>query len=259
MAAEPAVEVHRLTAVIDLRLRAAVGVVTEHDAAAAGHLEPAVEPFWLGREDVLAAEQFPKVRLTAVRKQLVHSTVDGGDRVGVVLLNEGRIGIAAAVLDQGAIREPEQGRPLAHPLLEWDVFGQLVQVVALSSDSHPETDSGRISQCPKHRDLVVAEEHDRVGPVARVAQGADAKRPVVDQVAEEDRPPLGARVRLERLEEPLEIAVDVPDDQDGQVVYAHSRHRTMLILSLIHISEPTRLGMISYAVFCLKKKKKKET
>src|SRR5665648_937266 len=30
-----------------------------------------------------------------------------------------------------------------------------------------------------------------------------------------------------------------------------------LCLSLIHISEPTRLGMISYAVFCLKKKKKK--
>src|SRR5665648_1227932 len=29
-------------------------------------------------------------------------------------------------------------------------------------------------------------------------------------------------------------------------------------LSLIHISEPTRLGMISYAVFCLKKKKEQE-
>src|SRR5450756_2700246 len=29
----------------------------------------------------------------------------------------------------------------------------------------------------------------------------------------------------------------------------------LLVLSLIHISEPTRLGMISYAVFCLKKKK----
>ena len=28
----------------------------------------------------------------------------------------------------------------------------------------------------------------------------------------------------------------------------------VLYLSLIHISEPTRLGMISYAVFCLKKK-----
>src|SRR5450756_645676 len=30
---------------------------------------------------------------------------------------------------------------------------------------------------------------------------------------------------------------------------------TLQELSLIHISEPTRLGMISYAVFCLKKKK----
>src|SRR5450756_2854999 len=28
---------------------------------------------------------------------------------------------------------------------------------------------------------------------------------------------------------------------------------TVVHLSLIHISEPTRLGMISYAVFCLKK------
>src|SRR5450756_2610739 len=33
------------------------------------------------------------------------------------------------------------------------------------------------------------------------------------------------------------------------------KFRTEHGLSLIHISEPTRLGMISYAVFCLKKKK----
>src|SRR5450756_3191365 len=33
----------------------------------------------------------------------------------------------------------------------------------------------------------------------------------------------------------------------------HRRHRGEVNdLSLIHISEPTRLGMISYAVFCLK-------
>src|SRR5450756_2912609 len=40
-------------------------------------------------------------------------------------------------------------------------------------------------------------------------------------------------------------------------------HQTILSLlgdlSLIHISEPTRLGMISYAVFCLKKKKTQKT
>ena len=35
-------------------------------------------------------------------------------------------------------------------------------------------------------------------------------------------------------------------------------YRTIYFLSLIHISEPTRLGMISYAVFCLKKKNKKK-
>eukprot|EP00658_Telonema_sp_P-2_P048309 TRINITY_DN36754_c0_g1_i2.p1 TRINITY_DN36754_c0_g1~~TRINITY_DN36754_c0_g1_i2.p1 ORF type:complete len:113 (+),score=32.30 TRINITY_DN36754_c0_g1_i2:126-464(+) len=36
----------------------------------------------------------------------------------------------------------------------------------------------------------------------------------------------------------------------------HSSHRDdPVLLSLIHISEPTRLLSISYAVFCLKKKK----
>src|SRR5678816_4645707 len=34
--------------------------------------------------------------------------------------------------------------------------------------------------------------------------------------------------------------------------------RAVMQLSLIHISEPTRLLSISYAVFCLKKKKKKK-
>src|SRR5450759_5896894 len=42
------------------------------------------------------------------------------------------------------------------------------------------------------------------------------------------------------------------------LVRAHVGIELGFDLSLIHISEPTRLGMISYAVFCLKKKKKKE-
>src|SRR5665648_899209 len=44
---------------------------------------------------------------------------------------------------------------------------------------------------------------------------------------------------------------DVIDELLGDIEAAFT-------LSLIHISEPTRLGMISYAVFCLKKKKKKQ-
>src|SRR5450756_915898 len=42
---------------------------------------------------------------------------------------------------------------------------------------------------------------------------------------------------------------------DGIVIFDMGSNITDL--SLIHISEPTRLGMISYAVFCLKKKKSK--
>src|SRR5450756_2354676 len=60
-----------------------------------------------------------------------------------------------------------------------------------------------------------------------------------------------------------EILVDASSHMDMQVS-AGANNRTVLsvldlfqALSLIHISEPTRLGMISYAVFCLKKKKKK--
>ena len=39
-------------------------------------------------------------------------------------------------------------------------------------------------------------------------------------------------------------------------VSCFSKIQISFTLSLIHISEPTRLGMISYAVFCLKKKNK---
>src|SRR5450756_2869090 len=45
---------------------------------------------------------------------------------------------------------------------------------------------------------------------------------------------------------------------DAGAVVGVGGHAT-LRLSLIHISEPTRLGMISYAVFCLKKKKTHKT
>src|SRR5450759_5082920 len=83
-----------------------------------------------------------------------------------------------------------------------------------------------------------------------------------------------------------EVALQVPDRQvdslcpycgvgcqltynikDNKILYVEGRdgpanHARLCVkgrygfdLSLIHISEPTRLGMISYAVFCLKKKK----
>src|SRR5450756_267167 len=45
-----------------------------------------------------------------------------------------------------------------------------------------------------------------------------------------------------------------PSSREGHLSTAWWNSSILLLLSLIHISEPTRLGMISYAVFCLKKK-----
>src|SRR5450756_2097230 len=45
--------------------------------------------------------------------------------------------------------------------------------------------------------------------------------------------------------------VEATPDGTALVVVAVNPVRVVLELSLIHISEPTRLGMISYAVFCL--------
>eukprot|EP00825_Cyclidium_porcatum_P004679 TRINITY_DN12214_c0_g1_i2.p1 TRINITY_DN12214_c0_g1~~TRINITY_DN12214_c0_g1_i2.p1 ORF type:complete len:302 (-),score=55.45 TRINITY_DN12214_c0_g1_i2:17-922(-) len=51
---------------------------------------------------------------------------------------------------------------------------------------------------------------------------------------------------------------NISENPNHQQVYQFNAKQTQQGLSLIHISEPTRLGMISYAVFCLKKKKKKK-
>src|SRR5450756_2710395 len=67
------------------------------------------------------------------------------------------------------------------------------------------------------------------------------------------------RVTVEGLENipqsgPLLVICNHCSNADGMLLLAYIV--PALGLSLIHISEPTRLGMISYAVFCLKKKKK---
>src|SRR5450756_1520241 len=50
-------------------------------------------------------------------------------------------------------------------------------------------------------------------------------------------------------------AEDPPTDRRAEDRAGRTKREDVQGLSLIHISEPTRLGMISYAVFCLKKKK----
>src|SRR5450759_271199 len=51
------------------------------------------------------------------------------------------------------------------------------------------------------------------------------------------------------------ISIERPSFEDPAACAQRAdRDGALQDLSLIHISEPTRLGMISYAVFCLKKK-----
>src|SRR5450756_3069727 len=65
------------------------------------------------------------------------------------------------------------------------------------------------------------------------------------------------------LQEVQKMSIVVHTIHGRQYAYVSRREGKRMIqtylgpmsLSLIHISEPTRLGMISYAVFCLKKKK----
>ena len=65
---------------------------------------------------------------------------------------------------------------------------------------------------------------------------------------------------LSRQSETYKVPYEThPEDRPRQCIFVGSSNNADFLpfdLSLIHISEPTRLGMISYAVFCLKKKKK---
>src|SRR5665213_3390924 len=64
----------------------------------------------------------------------------------------------------------------------------------------------------------------------------------------------------EELETRVDATLAAPDTDDQVHGYEHHFPHDVeeeQILSLIHISEPTRQAEISYAVFCLKKKKKK--
>src|SRR5450756_1793532 len=80
------------------------------------------------------------------------------------------------------------------------------------------------------------------------------RQPLPTAVIDPSKPmlKLGLDVHLEFI-----MAVAQKDHANPQAPRKFTREQLVAQvrkLSLIHISEPTRLGMISYAVFCLKKK-----
>ena len=61
---------------------------------------------------------------------------------------------------------------------------------------------------------------------------------------------------LEKLARTKDIKINVSAPKLAEIKRSigNIRDKSVRVLSLIHISEPTRLLSISYAVFCLKKK-----
>eukprot|EP00825_Cyclidium_porcatum_P031640 TRINITY_DN33539_c0_g1_i4.p1 TRINITY_DN33539_c0_g1~~TRINITY_DN33539_c0_g1_i4.p1 ORF type:complete len:168 (-),score=32.38 TRINITY_DN33539_c0_g1_i4:42-545(-) len=71
--------------------------------------------------------------------------------------------------------------------------------------------------------------------------------------------PVAKEKLLDSYMKTIEILQTIKTDLGNQELKNQTNEAIKLLesdLSLIHISEPTRLGMISYAVFCLKKKRK---
>src|SRR5450756_2621499 len=113
----------------------------------------------------------------------------------------------------------------------------------------------RVEQLQERARVVAVGVHgDAADDVAQGAADEGRRR----QAAEEEGAvpdPAPALVAVAELERDGAQDQAEQHEHDGEVEPAEGHG-----ISLIHISEPTRLGMISYAVFCLKKKKKqKET
>src|SRR5450759_813614 len=99
--------------------------------------------------------------------------------------------------------------------------------------------------------------HAQTGPTATAAQQQFAKQLSGGRVVHSS--PTFADVDGDGKEEIIIGTTGESGSGYGRPTILGAYHSTdgstLWELSLIHISEPTRLGMISYAVFCLKKKK----
>src|SRR5665647_3807622 len=97
-----------------------------------------------------------------------------------------------------------------------------------------------------HLHAVAVEAHDVVAGLGVTAQALRTARAGVDHEQALEAPGVG------------HVLVPAQDEIDAALLQ-HLEQIAGVVddLSLIHISEPTRRTPISYAVFCLKKKKKK--
>eukprot|EP00658_Telonema_sp_P-2_P006819 TRINITY_DN12573_c0_g2_i4.p1 TRINITY_DN12573_c0_g2~~TRINITY_DN12573_c0_g2_i4.p1 ORF type:complete len:406 (+),score=103.76 TRINITY_DN12573_c0_g2_i4:254-1471(+) len=234
----------------------------------------------LGRvESKLAASEKQKEKLTRVMKELqelreLHKSkceehlkqLEDGAREKAAL--EGKLGkvegkLAASVEENQKLKEEvsssmrakEQAqKPLQDAELESASLrsgcAHLDQVLAHRSGHRSRPSPQDVQQPNKYQPLIdelglkrrrSAADFKTVGPIWRAAPRSPARTPT---------PALTEPTQAHNPQKKRRLCDNITQDEAEAEAEAEG-------LSLIHISEPTRLLSISYAVFCLKKKKKK--
>src|SRR5450756_681375 len=105
-------------------------------------------------------------------------------------------------------------------------------------------------------------DHEATGAGGSAAAPANGKGEIARGLVEGLLKHMGVRAQVTVRPSSEPITLDISGRDLGALIgwrgetlrALQSVTNVMVGLSLIHISEPTRLGMISYAVFCLKKK-----
>src|SRR5665647_1523808 len=134
------------------------------------------------------------------------------------------------------IRRPPRSTPLYSSAAS-DVYKRQVE--------HVEEDDRR----RPHADVLGLEQDEHVARVADREQQGAGQQPAEGRRGRQRQAEGGASGLLPVLA----IMLFVREHRSERVHAAVQAERQPLLLSLIHISEPTRRTPISYAVFCLKK------
>src|SRR5215510_5067678 len=197
-AAHPTVERDRPTVGVDVRLPVAVWRVAVDYTAGPRAAEPCLEPQRLPAEHASGGHHADQRVGVAGSQEATYLGIDRPDRVRLARQDETAELVAVAVLHQRAVLQHQHVRAPPQPRLGCVVARQLFEVMRLPSGPQPGVDArptvGPVANCREHQYFVIAEEYGVVWAIVGVAQGADAERSAVNEIAQENRVPAVGRV-----------------------------------------------------------------
>src|SRR5450756_2783444 len=145
-------------------------------------------------------------------------------------------------------------KPQLHNSRRRDDFAASIRVDHAGSSGIVDGDPGPVRSFTRKGDALSVENDEVLTGETEPFQTRDAH--LVERLDEEDEG-YGVKLVAGVAQPERDLNEGKVHQSMGECTPGHGEFGCRHDLSLIHISEPTRLGMISYAVFCLKKKKKK--